>query len=294
MGGTNPRTDVYGLGATLFTLLTGQIPPDALVRATRSKGYDPLQSANLVLPAVPMSVVKIIRRAMSLSSDDRFETVEEFWQQLQAHAPQQEVPVPTLFSDLLSHPLPARNPDKMLATNNQHGRPVPRLKRSFVLLATLLALFFTASAGTGFLLQAANAPSGQKHLSPTRPTVKPSVTPTPVTSMYPPLAISYSGTVGDLMTQERTDLLLTGIQQRAKNIHGSFQGLGLVGSFDGTVTPSGHVTFTVKVYEGTMTLAFEGQIKIGGDMIGSFAVLGEHGEHTGESGLWNLASNSSL
>ncbi len=95
------------------------------------------------------------------------------------------------------------------------------------------------------------------------------------------------------MTQERTNLHLTGIQQRAQDIHGSFQGLGLVGPFDGTVTPSGHVTFTVKVYAGKMTLVFDGQIKIGGDMAGSFAVLGEQGEHTGEVGLWNVAVSSS-
>lgn len=293
MGGTNPRTDVYGLGATLFTLLTGKTPPDALVRATRSKGYDPLQSA-LILPAVPMSVVEIIRRAMSLSSDDRFETVEQFWQQLQAHVPRQQELVSTVFSDLLSGPLSIHSPDRTLTTNNQHSRPVPRLKRSFALLAALLVLFLTLGTGASFLLRAANAPVKQGHVSLMRPTAKPSVKSASVASMYPLLTASYSGTVSDLMTQERTDLLLADIQQNAKNIHGVFQGLGLVGSFDGTVTPSGQVTFTVKVYEGTMTLVFQGQIKIGGDMAGSFAVLGEHGEHTGEFGLWNVASNSSL
>jgi hypothetical protein len=161
-------------------------------------------------------------------------------------------------------------------------------------LATLLILFLLTGMGTGLLLRAANASAGQRYASLTRSTVKSSVRPILVASMYPPLAISYRGTIGDLLTQEHTELLLTDIQQSAKNIHGSFQGLGLVGSFDGTVTPSGQIAFTVKVYEGTMTLAFEGQIKIGGDMVGSFAVLGQHGEHTGEYGLWNVASNNSL
>jgi len=100
-----------------------------------------------------MSVVEISRRAMSLSSDDRFETVEKFWQQLQAHAPQQQEPVSTVFSDLLSRPLSARTPDKILARNNQSGRPVPRLKRSFALLAALLVLFLTVGMGSSFLLR---------------------------------------------------------------------------------------------------------------------------------------------
>jgi hypothetical protein len=170
---------------------------------------------------------------------------------------------------------------------------VPRLKKGFVLLLALLVLFLTTGAAGGFLLRAASTPAVQKNVSLTKPAASPSATPKPVTSLYPPLAASYSGTVGDLMTEERTNLFLTGIQQSAKEIHGSFQGLGLVGPFDGFITPSGHVTFTVKVYAGKMTLVFEGQIKIGGDMAGTFAVLGEQGSHTGEVGLWNVASNGS-
>lgn len=289
MGGTNPRTDVYGLGATLYTLLSGQTPPDALVRATRSKGYDPLQST-MTLPAVPMSIVQIILRAMSLSSDDRFETVEEFWQQLQAHAPRQQEHVSTSLSDLLVLPLPAPHPTKMSKTIL--GRSAPHLKKRLVLLLAALALFLTA--GTGFVLRAANSPVTQRN-SPgiARTSVAPSTKSNQAAPLFPLLSTSYSGTVGDLMTGEQTNLLLTSVQQNAKDIHGTFQGLGQVALFGGTVTSSGQVTFAVKVYGGKMTLVFEGQIKIGGDMAGSFAVLGAQGEHTGESGLWNVASNSS-
>ena len=41
--GTTPLTDVYGLGATLYTLLTGAIATDALTRLTEGK-TDPLRS----------------------------------------------------------------------------------------------------------------------------------------------------------------------------------------------------------------------------------------------------------
>lgn len=290
MGGTNPRTDIYGLGATLYTLLSGQTPPDALVRATRSQGSDPLLLANMTLPAVPMSVVEIIQRAMSLNSDDRFETVEEFWQQLQAHAPQQKQ-VPALSSNLISQLLPVQSPaGKSVAA--QERRPASRLRKPLVVLLALLALFLMAGAGAGFFLHAASVPAAQRNISLASPTVKFPATLTSNASIYPPLSASYSGTVGDIMTNEKTNLLLTGIQQDQEYIHGSFRGLGLVGLFNGTITPSGKVQFTVLIYEREMTLVFEGNVKIGGDLAGSFAVLNQQGQHTGEAGLWNAATSS--
>jgi serine/threonine protein kinase len=294
MGGTDPRTDIYGLGATLCNLLSGQTPPDALVRATRRQGSDPLQSANFILPAVPLSIVTIIQRAMSLSSDDRFETVEEFWQQLQAHAPQRQSQIPALCSSFVSQtvPVPGQVKSKKVAAVAQDRRPAPGLRKHLVLLLALLALFLTAGTGAGFLLRAGRTPAAvQKNLLLSRPRARSSATLTPGASIFPALAASYSGTVGDLMTNERTNLLLTNIQQNREQIDGTFQGLGLAGWFKGTISPSGHVQFTVNIYAGEMILVFEGSVKIGGDMAGSFAVLNQHGQHTGEAGLWNVASS---
>ncbi len=38
-GGTNPQTDLYGLGATVYTMLTGVIPPDANHAITRASFF---------------------------------------------------------------------------------------------------------------------------------------------------------------------------------------------------------------------------------------------------------------
>ena len=93
------------------------------------------------------------------------------------------------------------------------------------------------------------------------------------------------------MTNETTSMFLTHIQQSQESISGNFKGLGLVGPFEGTVTPAGHLRFTMKVPASATTLSFEGDIKIGGDIVGTFEVLDQHGQRTGESGAWNVSSN---
>ena len=49
---TNPSTDIYGLGATFYTLLTGEVPIDSLYRITSlsGKGTDPLIPINKLAP----------------------------------------------------------------------------------------------------------------------------------------------------------------------------------------------------------------------------------------------------
>jgi eukaryotic-like serine/threonine-protein kinase len=106
-------------------------------------------------------------------------------------------------------------------------------------------------------------------------------------SPYPQLATSYAGTISDILSQQSTPLFLSNIKQNGGTIQGSFQGLGLIGPFKGTVSTAGSVHFTVSVYGGTEVLSFEGTIKIGGDIVGSFDAVDQNGNKLGESGLWN-------
>lgn len=193
-------------------------------------------------------------------------------------------------------PVESPSPVAPVSLSSTSRPPVSRSWKHPVLLASLLALILMAGMGTGFLLHGGGnrlAPTtlqrSDSHADPVRKSLPAQIS---GASLYPPLATSYAGTVADLMTQEKTTLLLTNIQQNLGDMHGAFQGLGFVGLFKGTVTSTGQVHFTVTIYAGEETLAFDGTIKVGGDMVGSFAVLNQHGQRTGESGLWNVAANS--
>lgn len=71
--GTDPRSDLYSLAATLYHLLTGVPPVDALTRAMQvlNGDKDPLTPANEAHPQVPVGVAEVLKRAMDLNSNNR-------------------------------------------------------------------------------------------------------------------------------------------------------------------------------------------------------------------------------
>jgi eukaryotic-like serine/threonine-protein kinase len=291
-GGTTPRTDIYGLGATFYTLLTGMIPADAIIRAEASKRFDPLEPAHLIVPEVTWAVATVIERAMSISREDRFETVEQFWQELTAYAPQQQQKRAALIAGITSQPiLPAgQNAARIIPARSSYQQHNPPVRRGRTFLTLILALLLILIIGIGLFVAFVGHSIPPAVLHMVTPTLVPP-TMTHQSSIYPQLAPSYAGTGVDLMNNEKTAMFLTHLQQSQGKIRGDFQGLGLVGPFTGTVAPDGQVHFTVKDPTADLTIAFEGVIKVGGDMVGTFAVLDPNGTHTGESGLWNLAAN---
>jgi serine/threonine protein kinase len=77
---TDPRSDIYALGATLYHLLTGTKPPDAVVRATAlvNGEPDPLKPANKIHAAVGPEIAAILGKAMAQKPEDRYSSAGEF------------------------------------------------------------------------------------------------------------------------------------------------------------------------------------------------------------------------
>lgn len=78
--GTSPQSDIYALGATLYHLLTGVKPPDAMVRtaAIAKAEADPLRPANELHAAVGPEISAILLKAMELNPARRFTDANEF------------------------------------------------------------------------------------------------------------------------------------------------------------------------------------------------------------------------
>ena len=94
--GTDPRSDLYSLAATLYHLLTNHAPEDALTRAMAvlAGRPDPLVPANAIEPSIPAGVAGILQKCLDLNADGRPATAAEMRQMFREYENYADLAVP--------------------------------------------------------------------------------------------------------------------------------------------------------------------------------------------------------
>jgi eukaryotic-like serine/threonine-protein kinase len=76
---TDARTDIYSLGATLYSALTDSLPEDGLARAMEQADLTPIRKRN---QRVSRRLTAVIERSLEVKPDDRYQNADEFKQDL--------------------------------------------------------------------------------------------------------------------------------------------------------------------------------------------------------------------
>jgi len=164
---TDPRTDIYSLGATVYAALSGIIPEDGLARAMDNTQLTPLRKRNA---KVSRRLAAAIEKAMGIDPADRFQNADEFKRALLGSksktqrlpgdyviqpAPDSEEPKQNSIERESSRPLNDFKPSNGKNSSSQEApvfKPPKKKRKGRRILTTLFWLLLILAAGTvGFV-----------------------------------------------------------------------------------------------------------------------------------------------
>jgi serine/threonine protein kinase len=216
------RTDVYGLAAILFEMLSGKAPHpgDSHNAILHHIATQPAVSLRSVLPDLPTLLVDTVERALSCNRDQRHASVEELALALAPLAKREPWPPPKTTDPIppvaVADPTPGwRSADFDAATVPASGQPVRRPKRPRKILAIsagLVATVVIAMTMGARRIQHSNATATAPMTESVRvpPKGNPSLAPTLMPPSEPPAAVPQPQNNGGSERQARAQALATG------------------------------------------------------------------------------------
>jgi predicted Ser/Thr protein kinase len=147
-GHTDPTSDIYSVGATLYHALTGQSPPSATLRMADPAQFVPIRRAT---PDVTPQTEAVVLKAMELVRSQRWQSAQEMARALKGRAS-------AVASAVVAPAVPKRQATKVMAdaqrgTSQASPLAEPRRARRFpVWIWALVALGILLACGAVFLV----------------------------------------------------------------------------------------------------------------------------------------------
>jgi serine/threonine protein kinase len=189
-GQSDARSDIYALGATLYDLLTHEVPADSPTRRVNPEAFETPRQLN---PAISPATEAIVLKAMENEPQNRFQSVAEMYQAIVVSGvvPPNSPGLPTsgpLAGFSISQPLPAypTTPHGLTQSNSSKRSPnivtppsiapsktpnvpqtgQPRVSRRGLLIGGIAAAAAVTAGGLG-LFYFSRITTNQPHASPT-------------------------------------------------------------------------------------------------------------------------------
>jgi serine/threonine protein kinase len=145
-GRTDPRTDVYSLGATMYAALTAAIPEDAIEQAMGREKLTPIRRRN---PEVSRKVARVIEKALQVEPRDRYQSIAEMAKAIH-EAVGSSVPTDLHENQTFQRTVVAGGPRSVTRRAQRVPEPI-RPRQRMPLVALLVTAFLLIGFGSMYL-----------------------------------------------------------------------------------------------------------------------------------------------